>query len=379
MSGKPDYTPNGCNDGLALTSATSVVISPDGKNAYVASRYAVAVFDRNAATGELSQKTGTEGCTASTNDPAVASCALGDGLGGQWGGFLAVSPDSKNVYLASGDGIAIFSRNATTGVLTQTGDASGCVTEEGKGAHPIYRLGECEDGRALAGAHSIAIPPDGKTLYVASDGSALSGTGDGIAIFDRNTATGALSQKTGTAGCVVEDNTLAAVTTCADGRALDWPSSITVSPDANGKSLYLTSYGSDAIAVFDRDSLTGNINQKAGSAGCVAEDNSVPAVASCADGRALDGPASVVTSVDDLGKSLYVASGSSGAIAVFDRDTSTGAISQKAGTSGCVQEDGELRLRRRQVSRQQWGRPARRFTRRPKPLFRQLLRRNRKL
>ena len=71
----------------------------------------------------------------------------------------------------------------------------------------------------------------------------------------------------------------------------------------------------------------------------MAEDNTVPAVATCADGRALGGPASVVTSVDDLGKSLYVASGTSGAIAVFDRDTNTGVISQKAGTSGCVQED----------------------------------------
>ena len=185
------------------------MVSPDGKNAYVASSYAVAVFDRNVSTGELTQKSGLNACTASTNDPAVDSCALGDGLG-RGGRFVAVSPDGKNVYLASGDGIAIFTRNLATGVLTQTGDASGCVTEEGKGAHPIYRAGECQDGRALAGARSIAIPPDGKTLYVASRGYAPSGTGDGIAIFDRNTATGALSQKTGTAGCVVEDNTLAA-------------------------------------------------------------------------------------------------------------------------------------------------------------------------
>ena len=141
--------------------------SPDGKNAYVGSSLAVAVFDRNASTGELTQKTGTEGCTASTNDPAVDSCALGDGID-NYAGKIAISPDGKNVYFPSGNGVAIFNRNTDTGVLTQTGDATGCVTEEGKGAHPVYRAGECQDGRALAGAHLIAIAPDGKTLYVAT-------------------------------------------------------------------------------------------------------------------------------------------------------------------------------------------------------------------
>ena len=306
--------------------------SPDGKNAYVGSSLAVAVFDRNASTGELTQKTGTEGCTASTNDPAVESCALGDGID-NYAGKIAISPDGKNVYFPSGNGVAIFNRNTDTGVLTQTGDATGCVTEEGKGAHPVYRAGECQDGRALAGAHLIAIPPDGKTLYVATGSVAPSGAGVGIAIFDRNTATGALSQKTGTAGCVVADNTLASVTTCAEGRAISKPTSITISPDGNGKSLYVASRNG-TIAVFDRDRLSGNISQKTGTAGCVAEDNTVPAVASCADGRALGKVSSLVTSVDDLGKSLYAASDKG--IAVFDRDTNTGAITQKAGTSGCV-------------------------------------------
>ncbi len=328
----PDYKLGGCTDGLALSGASSIVSSPDGKNAYVGSGRAVAVFDRNASTGELTQKTGTEGCTASTNDPEVASCALGDGID-DYAGKIAISPDGKNVYFPSGNGVAIFNRNTSTGVLTQTGDASGCVTEEGKGAHPVYRPGECQDGRALAGAHLIAIPPDGKTVYVATGGVAPSGAGVGIAIFDRNTATGALSQKTGTAGCVVEDNTLAAVTTCAEGRALSKPASITISPDGDGKSLYLASQ-SGTIAVFDRDRLSGNISQKTGQAGCVAEDNTVPAVASCADGRALGRVSSLVTSVDDLGKSVYAASDEG--IAVFDRDTNTGVLTQKAGTSGCV-------------------------------------------
>ncbi len=132
---------------------------------------------------------------------------------------------------------------------------------------------------------------------------------------------------------MVADNTLASVTTCAEGRAISKPTSITISPDGNGKSLYVASRNG-TIAVFDRDRLSGNISQKTGTAGCVAEDNTVPAVASCADGRALGKVSSLVTSVDDLGKSLYAASDKG--IAVFDRDTNTGAITQKAGTSGCV-------------------------------------------
>ena len=39
------------------------------------------------------------------------------------------------------------------------------------------------------------------------------------------------------------------------------------------------------------------------------------------------------------GKSVYVASESSGAVAVFDR-AADGALTQKAGTAGCVSETG---------------------------------------
>ena len=62
--------------------------------------------------------------------------------------------------------------------------------------------------------------------------------------------TGDLTQKPGTAGCVVEDTSILAVSTCADGRALHGAASITISPDGNGKSLYVASSQSDAIAVF---------------------------------------------------------------------------------------------------------------------------------
>ena len=63
-------------------------------------------------------------------------------------------------------------------------------------------------------------------------------------------ATGDLTQKAPTDGCIVEDDTVVGVTTCADGVALSGATSVTVSPD--GASAYVASQFSDAVAVFDR-------------------------------------------------------------------------------------------------------------------------------
>ena len=60
-------------------------------------------------------------------------------------------------------------------------------------------------------------------------------------------ATGDLTQKPGTAGCVSETGRGGE---WADGKALVGAFSVTVSPD--GKSTYATSLASNAVAVFDR-------------------------------------------------------------------------------------------------------------------------------
>ena len=84
-----------------------------------------------------------------------------------------------------------------------------------------------------------------------------------------------------------------------------------VSPD--GKSVYVASIGSDAVARLNRNTTTGAITQPAGSAGCISETGAGP----CADGHALGGPFGVAVSPD--GKSVYVASHFSDAVARFDR------------------------------------------------------------
>ena len=59
--------------------------------------------------------------------------------------------------------------------------------------------------------------------------------------------------------------------------------------------------------------LTGDLTQPAGTAGCISETGAGP----CADGHALQGPEGVAVSAD--GKSVYVASFVSNAVARFNR------------------------------------------------------------
>lgn len=67
---------------------------------------------------------------------------------------------------------------------------------------------------------------------------------------------------------------------------------------------------------------------------CVAADG----LGECAEARAFQNPIGIAVTAD--GKNAYVASGYSDAVAIFDRDPSSGALTQKDGTAGCVSESG---------------------------------------
>src|ERR671923_249731 len=131
--------------------------------------------------------------------------------------------------------------------------------------------------------------------------------------------TGDLTQPAGSAGCVSEGGSQG----CALGHSLTGPTSVAVSPD--GKSVYVASYVDNAVARLNRNTTTGAITQPAGSAGCVSETGT----GSCADGHALSGANGVAVSAD--GKSVYVASYVSDAVARLDRDTTSGAITHPPG------------------------------------------------
>jgi DNA-binding beta-propeller fold protein YncE len=311
-----------CADGRALNNASGVAVSPDGKSVYVTSwdgntAGAVARFNRNTTTGAIAQPAGTGGCVSETG---AGGCADGHGL--KYPTSVAVSPDGKSVYVASGGGsgngaVARLNRNTTTGALTQPAGTAGCVSETG--------AGPCADGHALKATYGVAVSADGKNVYVASNVDSPVNAVGAVVRFNRSTTTGAITQPPGTAGCVSETG----AGTCADGHALKGVSGVAVSAD--GKSVYVAAGNSSAVARLNRNPTTGALTQPAGTAGCISETGAGP----CADGHAIS-PSGVAVSGD--GKSVY-ASGSN-AVARLNRNTTSGAIAQPAGTAGCVSEDG---------------------------------------
>ena len=283
-------------------------ISPDGRNVYVASSNsnAIAIFQRNASTGVLTQLPGAGGCIALGG---ADGCATGLGLEGP--NSVAVSPDGKNVYATSvkSDAVTTFQRDPSTGALTQTTDGTGCVANTATTG--------CTTGRALNGPDVVRVSPDGKNVYVgAFDGSA-------VAMLNRNATTGALTQPGNGAGCIVN----LAHTGCTTGRRISGANAVTVSGD--GKDVYATSLFSNTLTSFTRTSGSGLLTQQAGTAGCVI---SVIAVG-CSLGHGFVAPEGLVVSPD--GKNVYATSFTSGAVDVLNR-TSTGSVTQQGRTAGCI-------------------------------------------
>ena len=309
-----------CADANGLNTPLSVALSPDGTSVYPASENlnAVSAFSRNVTTGELTQLSGEGGCVTE-NSSTVPACADGEALGSPQS--IALSPDGRSLYVAAGgsNAVAVFSRNTTTGELTQLSGTDSCVSEDGTG-------GACADGKALEGPSSVTVSPDGKSVYV----TAL--FKDAVAVFSRDKTTGKLTQLSGDDGCVQWVGQANAG--CTSHNVLDNPLSVAVSPD--GKSVYVAAAGSSsAVDVFSRNTTTGKLTQLTGNAKCVSDDGSND---ECENGQALQGATSVAVSRDK--KSVYVASAGSDAVAIFKRNTTTGKLTQPADTAGCVSEDG---------------------------------------
>jgi DNA-binding beta-propeller fold protein YncE len=185
-----------CDESVACT---AVAFSPDGVYAYAVAgggahgsitTYAVSV-------GGLLEKA-----------PPTAAHALKQPRD------VVVSPDGQNVYVAASvsSGVAVFTRDPTTGLMAQ----SGCVTATGS-------QGDCGKIKGLAGAGSLAVSQDGNNVYVASSVS------NRITVFDR-----------------ADDGSLRSTQAVAP-RGLKSVTGVAVSPD--GHNVYAAGHG---LAVLRR-------------------------------------------------------------------------------------------------------------------------------
>jgi DNA-binding beta-propeller fold protein YncE len=290
-----------------------------------------------AAIGDLS----FAGCIADTN---AEGCEVGslDSLEGARD--VAISPDGTSIYVTSrDDGSISHLTRAASGSLTFTGcfaqtNAEGCVvppkaalsgadsvavSPDGTSVYvtafsssAISHFARAADGSldfvncfadtnaagcavgfqdSLLGAHGVAISPDGTSVYVASDSD------NSVSHFAR-AADGTLDFRgciadTGAEGCIVPST-----------PALDGATDVVVSPD--GASVYVTSVFSGSVSRFTRAA-----NGSIGFVNCIADTNLDGCTVGFQD--SLAGANGIAISPD--GTSLYVASANDNSISHFTR------------------------------------------------------------
>ena len=287
--------------------------------------------------GVLTQLSGTAGCFTSSgsSEDGAGTCSQARGLAD--GESAEVSPDGANVYVGSyrgfgtslGAGFAVFSRDKSTGVLTQLAGTAGCLTSDGSSSGGP---GTCTKARGLISAagdgHDIAFTSDGRWAYIVAQNNGNK-TG-AVMIFQRDPSSGALTQLAGTAGCITPDGSdQDGAGQCQTDATLDGPDGISISSD--DRFLYVVDYDNDTIHVFSRNASTGALSEIQ----CLGEAAKLPA--GCTTGRVLGDSEFVALSPD--GMHAYSGDYQHG-ISVFDRDPSTGLLTQKAGTAGCITDDG---------------------------------------
>ncbi len=183
---------------------TSVVVSPDGLHVYAVSEIggtaSIDAFARNTGDGTLTY------VEHATGQPSLLS------------GPLAITPDGAHLLLP-GAALTVHSRDALTG-------------------HVAYVEQHMEAGGpgGFSGAQAVAVSPDSAHVYGLAR---LPGTG--LAVFERNAATGALT------AVEVQQDGVGGVSGLTGAR------DVTVSPD--GAHVYVA--GSGGAVVFQRNVTTG--------------------------------------------------------------------------------------------------------------------------
>ena len=273
-----------------MNGAIEVEVSPDGSDVYVVTSGddAIVHFDR-AAGGAL-----TPVSCIDDNDTGVDPCAGStDGLNDA--AAVAVTADGKSVYVASfmDDAIVRFDR-AADGSLTP----QGCIDDNDVPFEGPDACAASTDG--LSRAIGLAVTPDGKSVYVGSNGD------DALTRFDRDTDGCAhpggmhRRQRHGDRrGC----------TGSTDG--LNGIFHVVSSP--GGATIYTSAQQDSAVARFDRDAA-GALTP----AGCI-DDNDTGADDCAVSTDGMGGAGWSDISAD--GSSLYVGAGGDSAVVSLGRES----------------------------------------------------------
>lgn len=300
-----------------IAAAFSVDVSSDNKSVYAASPIGgqIYAYTRDLTTGALTLANSLSGAPTS--------------------GFVSVSvsPDSKTVYGVGGQpsGLVVFGRDMETSAITRVADyadnSNGYLLGQyfGPVTSPIKNIASTADGQfvyvtstadnaltlfsrdattgaltqlvvyqdgvagvdGLQSASSVKMAPDGKHLYVTGQGESS------VAIFGVDESSGELTY-------------IDKVTNGVDDIAnLVGARSLAISPD--GRYVLVSAITSDSVTAFSRDAATGLLTLDS------VVTNAVNGVSG------LDGPSGMAT--DPLNRHLYVAGQLSHSLVVFSLPT----------------------------------------------------------
>ena len=322
----------GCTAGSAgLEVPTEVLVSPDGRSVYVGGSSPtsvpggrLAVLARDPSTGELTQLPGTQTCV--TVDGSSGACAADAALAAVKD--LAISPDGSALYVAvdhgtddNDDGVVVFARNATTGALTH----ASCVNAGGTRG--------CAAAAWLADAASVAVSPDGASVYVGAFGGAGEGT---VAAFSRHAGTGALTAVAGSGNaCVTTIATHGGCTQVPNYQLWD-PDEVQVTPDGT----QLIASSGNGISILARNAASGALTSPVSGPKCLVADTGASGNP-CARAYGIHDNRAVAISPD--GRSIYGVSSRFSAdsgIGILDRTPATGLVAVPTGSASCLTQSG---------------------------------------
>lgn len=273
-----------------LDGGRDVAVSPDGKLIFVAdSEDSVVGFKRSLVDGSVSYV----GCVSTSAEPGCTSLAA-KVLGVPRS--LAFSPDGSSLYVAgeTWDVVARFTVG-TDGTLGYAGCAEDAALPESDCATEVP---------GLENVLRVVVAPDG-VVYASGEEGAIA----------------QLSATLGLLGCYRE----VTVTGCGtQAEPLSAPYGLAVSPD--GKHLYATSVGRDAIVWFKRE-VGGALTL----GGCIADDDDATTFSdNCAEESGVNYDFMNHITFSPNGKHAYVTDETGlGVVYHFTRDETTGALTRQ--------------------------------------------------